>query len=62
MNAAVVHALGLLCAHALHYLAMLGENRQHSMRISPKGTLGGALAEGHAMRGTMLWAVLQARP
>ena len=59
-NAAVLHALGLLCAHALHYLAMLAENRQHAIRtVGPKGVLSGSLMEAEGTRGTMLWAVLQ---
>ena len=62
VNAAVVHALGLLCAHALHYMAMLGENRRHAIRtVGPKGgALGGALSvEADAVKGNVVWAVLQ---
>ena len=33
VNAAVVHALGLLCGHALHALALLGEHRPHALRM-----------------------------
>ena len=56
VSMAIVHALGLLCAHALYWLRMHGENRQHSIRTGPAGTVIGA---GHQIHTTVLWAITQ---
>ena len=46
VNAAVVHALGLLCGHALHALTLLGEHRPHALRmgVARGASLGGSSA------------------
>ncbi len=54
---AIVHALGLLCAHALYWLRMHGENRQHSIRTGPAGTVIGTA--GQQIHTTVFWAVTQ---
>ena len=56
VSLAIVHALGLLCAHALYWLRMHGENRQHSIRTGPAGTVIGA---GHQIHSTIFWAITQ---
>ena len=53
---AIVHALGLLCAHALYWLRMHGENRQHSIRTGPAGTV---IGTGHQIHTTVFWAITQ---
>ena len=50
----MAHALALLCAHALHWLRMRGEHRQHSIRTGPAGT-----AVGTGIHTTVFWAVTQ---
>ena len=54
VSLAVAHALALLCAHALHWLRMRGEHRQHSIRTGPAGT-----AIGTGVHTTVFWAVMQ---
>lgn len=56
VSMAIVHALGLLCAHALYWLRMHGENRQHSIRTGPAGTA------GQQIHTTVFWAVTQVCP
>ena len=50
MNAAVVHALGLLCGHALHALVLLGEHRPHALRMGV--ARGASLGSSSALLGS----------
>lgn len=58
VTAAAVHALGLLCAHALYWLRMHAENRQHSIRTGPTGTAVGASEEA-SFQSSLVWAIMQ---
>ncbi|BDA49409.1 Palmitoyltransferase PFA4 [Coccomyxa sp. Obi] len=58
ITAAAVHALGLLCGHALYWMRMHAENRQHSIRTGPGGTAVGTSAEASLHR-SLVWAIMQ---
>ncbi len=53
-----MHALGLLCGHALYWMRMHAENRQHSIRTGPGGTAVGTSAEASLHR-NLVWAIMQ---
>ncbi|KAK9804819.1 hypothetical protein WJX72_007243 [[Myrmecia] bisecta] len=61
VNAAIIHALGLLAAHAVYSLRMHTEHREHMIRTGPKATAIGALdnASTGTLRARMIWAGLQ---
>ena len=61
VTAAAVHALCLLCGHALYWVRMHAEHRQHSIRTGLGGTAAGTSAEA-PLRGNLVWAIMQVLP
>ena len=58
VTAAAMHALCLLCGHALYWVRMHAEHRQHSIRTGPGGTAVGTSAEV-SLHGNLVWAIMQ---
>lgn len=56
VNLAVIHALVLLGAHALHAVTLSAQHRQHLLRTGPSGT-----PLNPTVRVTIVWAILQVR-
>ena len=51
VNAAIIHAFGLLVAHAIHAMALHAEKRGHSLKTGP--------GIAHSLKATVFWAGVQ---
>lgn len=58
VNAAVLHAMGLLLAHAAHMFGSHSDQRKHPLRSGPDGIILHATFTPHAKTG-VFWATMQ---
>lgn len=61
VNAAVMHAMGLLIAHAAHMLGAHSDHHRRPLRSGPDGIIMHATSTAHAAKSGVFLATMQAR-